>query len=265
MRYSTEIKQNAINLYRTLGNTHIKKLGIHPGTVYHRVRTIIPEERKQKNARGRANNRAISILNKNGPMSYHEAIKYFSDELLLRLLEDEIIKKISKKYGKLIHSVYFLKGQEKTAKEKLDSIINKLSKFYPIAVAPVLPLVYTEQEKQIAEVLKQNGIPFEHSRMLEKGNICPDFCIPSAKEPKIVVQARNSNAKARSIYYNMSKSMGFDGFVIKKYYPDAKLISLINGSWLPSGENRLKESYDHIINDHNLSKLIQIVKKHLLG
>lgn len=266
MKYSFDTKQQVIELYKTVKSTHKvgKTLGIHPGTVYHWIRNIVPDKQRQKNVRTRADRRAISLLKKHGPMTYRETHRFFSDELLKRLIEDDILKRISQKYGKFVYSVYFVVGQEKLAERKLQRVIKNLSVFYPV-ISPILPHKYTYQEKKIAETFQQHKIPFEHSELLEKINLCPDFCIPSTKEPKIIIEAKDTKTKARGNYTYFSKVMGFDALLIKKHYPNVILVAVINGLWTPSGENRLKQAFDYVILDSNLSELINIIKRHLSG
>jgi len=266
MRYPEEIKSQAIELYKNIKNTHEvgKQLGIHHWTVYHWVRDIIPEKQQKKNVRREANIRAIKIFKNQGPLTYKETRRFFGEGTKERLVKDGIIKRISRKYGKFTYSVYFIEGQEKMAEEKLGNIIKNLSNFYPI-ISPNLPKKYTEQEKNIAEFLKISNIPFEHSELLKKINLCPDFSIPNSDKPSIIIEAKKMNTKSRGNYTYTSKIMGFDTLLIKRHYPNCVLIAIINNIWTPSGENRLKQAFDYIIQDNNLTKLLKVCKKHLAG
>lgn len=253
-------------MYKTVKSTHKvgKKLNVDPGTVYYWVRDLIPENQKFHGVRQKANKRAVSLFKKNGPMTYKDTRHLFSDDLIKRLLEDSIINKVSKKYGLSIYSIYFIKGQEKDAKTKLENIIENQSVFYT-RVSNNLPDMYTNQEKRIADVLKENNIEFDHSPFMDKVKLCPDFVIPSMENPKIFVDAKNTKTKARGNYTYMSKIMGFDALLIKNTFRNTVLVAVVNGLWLPSAEKRLKQAFDYVVFDDKLCQLVEICKKHLSG
>ncbi len=127
-------------------------------------------------------------------------------------------------------------------------------------------------ELQISSLLKENNIEFDMHGIvnLNKRKIIVDFVIPSSKNPKIVVEVKQTaTTKPRRVY----DALHYQAIVInhrmraiKKEFPETKTVAIISSKNIPIKKVSpfVEEEFldtDAYFTDSTLNKFLEYVKK----
>ena len=112
----------------------------------------------------------------------------------------------------------------------------------------------TRQEEAIATVLRKNKIDFHIHKPLKVGEVtfvC-DFVIGDLP---IAIEAKCLNTKYRT--KALISELAYKAVRIKRFYPKAKLIAVLNRSATITASEKLvlKEEFDSLVFDDELEKL----------
>jgi len=111
-------------------------------------------------------------------------------------------------------------------------------------------------EMRVAEELNSGHIPFDrHPKALEQFR--PDFAIPSSKEPKFFLEARENLTKTSSVGW-----LNYYARFIKSDYPQVKIV--VVSQELTANTRRLLSKYwNYVFSDSEMDKLVELLKSSL--
>jgi DNA-binding XRE family transcriptional regulator len=114
----------------------------------------------------------------------------------------------------------------------------------------------TVQEQQIADFLQGNGICFEKQASLEVNNVfyVVDFVIPNAKNPRMIIEAKNLETKYRK--KASICELAYRSIKLKQKYSGVKTVAVINGNLTKTEELILSQEFDTLLYNSPLNKLL---------
>lgn len=117
----------------------------------------------------------------------------------------------------------------------------------------------TAQEQQIADFLQSSGVSFEKQAALEVNGVfyVVDFAIPSAKNPRIVVEAKNLKTKYRK--KASICELAYKSIKLKQKYFGVKTVAVLNGHLTNTEKLILSQEFDELLYNSPLDKLLFLV------
>ncbi len=128
----------------------------------------------------------------------------------------------------------------------------------------------TDQEKIIGKTLENLGISFEKEGILtlDEMDFVFEFLIPNSKNPEIVIECKNIKTEEKRnlkiIGYRIAYEIGYKSYLIKKKFPETKIILVINHKHekMPNRVIKILENEtNYLIINYKKNELISLFKK----